>query len=47
MNSWVESDSLDCWFIKAACTTPARLGISVVELGDDKFGLEGWIKDVS
>jgi len=31
--------------ILTACTTPLGLGISIVELEDDKFGLEGQTKD--
>ena len=45
MNSWVGSVSLYCWLILTACTTPLGLGISIVELEDDKFGLEGQTKD--
>ena len=45
MNSWVRSGSLDCQFIMTACMTSVGLGISVPELEDDKFGLEGRTKD--
>ena len=45
MNSWAGSGSLDCQFIMIVCTTPAGPGISVLELEDDKFGLERSTKD--
>ena len=45
MSYWAGNGSLDCWFVMITCTTLAGLGMSVVELEDDKFGLEGWTKD--
>ena len=45
MNSLVRNDSLDSRFIITACMTPTGLGISALELEDNKFGLEGQTKD--
>ena len=43
MKSWVESDSLDCRFMMATCTTPIEPGKSLVELEEE--WLVGQTKD--